>query len=338
MFEKDTGMSFQNFWFILILIGLPFLYRFVITRKPVSLPHPDLLTKLKGKLPDIRIKTRLPLYLRLAALILLVLALMRPQHGFVADTGNRNGADIMVALDVSTSMNAEDFRPNRIGAAKEVLAGFIKGRPQDRIGLVVFAGKSYLQCPLTTDHNAVLNYLDQVNTGMIEDSTAIGMALATCVNRLKDSEAKTRIILLLTDGDNNAGEIDPETAAKMAQALGIKIYSVGIGDPKGAPVKIQAINGSWIYARNPDGSLFLTKMNEAGLRRISDLSEGGYFMAGDEGKLKEIFSRIDKMEKTRFKTKDIFIFDEHFAWFVWPALLLLLLEWSYRRFYLRRLP
>jgi Ca-activated chloride channel homolog len=331
-------MSFQNFWFILILIGFPFLYRFVIKTKPVSLPHPDLLSKLKGRIPDIKIKTRLPLYLRLAALILLVAALMRPQHGYVADTSNRNGADIMVALDLSTSMNAEDFRPNRITAAKEVLKQFIKGRTQDRIGLVVFAGKSYLQCPLTTDHGTVLNYLDQVYTGMIEDSTAIGMALATCVNRLKDSEAKTKIILLLTDGDNNAGEIDPETAAKMAQALGIKIYSVGIGDPNGAPVKIQDSFGRWGYARNPDGSPFLTKMNEASLRRISELSEGGYFMANDEGKLKEIFFRIDKMEKTNFKAKDVFIFDEHFAWFAWPALILLLLEWSYRRFYLRRLP
>jgi Ca-activated chloride channel homolog len=331
-------MSFQHFWFILILACLPFLYRLVTKRKPVSLPHPDLIAKLKGRLPDITIKTRLPLYLRLAAITLLVLAIMRPQLGFVADTSNRNGADIMVALDLSTSMNAEDFKPNRITVAKEVLAKFIEGRPQDRIGLVIFAGKSYLQSPLTTDHHTVLNYLDQVHTGMIEDSTAIGMALATCVNRLKDSEAKTKIVLLLTDGDNNAGEIDPETAAKMAQAMGIKIYSVGIGDPHGAPVKIQDNFGRWVYARNPDGSLFLTKMNEAGLRRISELSEGGCFMAADEGKFREIFSRIDKMEKTKFKATDVFIFDEHFAWFAWPALLLLMIEWSYRRFYLRRLP
>jgi Ca-activated chloride channel homolog len=331
-------MGFQNFWFILILIGLPFLYRFVTARKPVSLPHPDLVAKLKGILPGMKIKTRLPLYLRLAVLILLTLALMRPQHGYVADTSNRNGADIMVAIDVSTSMTADDFRPNRISAAKEVLKNFIGGRPQDRIGLVVFAGKSYLQCPLTTDHNTLLNYLDQVNSGMIEDSTAIGMALATCVNRLKDSEAKTKIILLLTDGDNNAGEIDPETGAKMAQALGIKIYSVGIGSPNGSPFKVLYPTGHWDYARFPNGALAISKMNEAGLRRISELSDGGYFMAGDEGKLRDIFSRIDKMEKTKFKAKDIFIFDEHFAWFAWPALLLLLLEWSYRRFYLRRLP
>jgi Ca-activated chloride channel family protein len=331
-------MRFQSFWLILLLLALPFLYRHVMKKKPASLPHPDLLNKLKDKLPDIRIKSRLPLYIRLAAMVLLILALMRPQQGFVADTSNRNGADIMVAFDVSTSMNAEDFKPDRITAAKDVLTKFIQGRPHDRIGLVVFAGKSYLQSPLTTDHNTVLNYLDQVHTGMIEDSTAVGMGLATCVNRLKDSEAKTKIILLLTDGDNNAGEIDPETASKMAQALGIKIYAIGIGDPNGAPVKIQDPWGRMVYARNPDGSLFLTRMNETGLRQISALSEGGYFMANDENKLKEIFSEIDKREKTKFKTKDVFIYNEYFAWFVWPALLLLILEWSYRRFYLRSLP
>ncbi len=331
-------MRFQSFWLILLLLALPFLYRFVMKKKPASLPHPDILNKLRGKLPDVRIKTWLPLYLRLAAMVLLTLALMRPQQGFVADTSNSNGVDIMAALDVSSSMNAEDFKPNRITAAKDILAKFIQSRSQDRIGLVVFAGKSYLQSPLTTDHNTVLNYLDQVHIGMIEDSTAIGMGLATCVNRLKDSEAKTKIILLLTDGDNNAGEINPETAAKMAQALGIKIYAIGIGDPNGAPVKIQDPWGRLDYARNPDGSLFLTKMNETGLRQISSVSEGGYFMASDESKLKGIFSEIDKREKTKFKTKDVFIYNEYFAWFVWPALLLLILEWSYRRFYLRSLP
>ncbi|HNY50619.1 MAG TPA: VWA domain-containing protein [Smithella sp.] len=331
-------MRFQSFWFIILLLALPFLYRFVVRKKPASLPHPDLLSKLKDRLHDKTIKVRLPLYLRLTAMVFLILALMRLQYGYVADASNRNGVDIMVALDVSTSMNAEDFKPDRISVAKDVLTNFINGRPQDRIGLVIFSGKSYLQTPLTTDHNTVLNYLDQIHTGMIEDGTAIGMALATSVNRLKDSEAKTKIILLLTDGENNAGEIDPPTAARMAQALGIKIYAVGIGDPNGAPVKVRDRWGRWVYARTPDGSLLLTKMNESGLREISSLSEGGYFMAGDENKLKEIFSEIDKREKTKFKVKDIFIYNEYFAWFAWPALLLLLMEWSYRRFYLRRLP
>jgi len=331
-------MRFENFWFIILLFALPFLYRFVVKKKPASLPHPDVISKLRNRIPQATIKKRLPLYLRLVALVLLVLALMRLQYGYVADTSNRNGVDIMVALDVSTSMNAEDFKPDRITVAKDVLKNFIAGRPQDRIGLVIFSGKSYLQSPLTTDHNTVLNYLDQIHTGMIEDGTAIGMALATSVNRLKDSEAKTKIILLLTDGENNAGQIDPETAAKMAQALGIKIYSVGIGDPNGAPIKVQDPWGRWVYARNRDGSFFLTKMNEEGLRQISALSEGGYFMASDENKFKEIFSEIDKREKTKFNVKDVFIYNEYFVWFAWPALLLLLIEWSYRRFYLRSLP
>jgi Ca-activated chloride channel family protein len=331
-------MRFQSFWFFILLIGLPFLYRFVLKNKPASLPHPDFIARLKDKLPRRTFIVKLPLYLRLAALVFLVLALMRLQYGYVADTSNRDGMDIMVALDVSTSMNAEDFKPDRISVAKDVLKDFIKGRPQDRIGLVIFSGKSYLQTPLTIDHHTVLNYLDQVHTGMIEDGTAIGLALATSVNRLKDSEAKTKIILLLTDGENNAGEIDPPTAAKMAQALGIKIYSIGIGDPRGAPIKVKDPWGRWGYARTPDGSLFLTKMNESGLREISMLSEGGYSMAGDENKLKAIFAEIDKREKTKFKVKDVFIYNEYFAWFAWPALLLLLLEWSYRRFYLRRLP
>lgn len=333
-------MHFQSFWLIILLIGIPFLYRFVLSQKPATLVHPDLLNKLKENLPDIRFKTRLPLYLRLLAMILLVLALMRPQQGVVADTSNRlfHGIDIMIALDVSTSMNAEDFKPNRIYVAKKVMADFIKGRQYDRIGLVVFAGNSYLQCPLTTDYQTLLNYLDQVQTGMIEDGTAIGMALATCVNRLKDSKARSKIIVLLTDGDNNAGEIDPQTASKMAQALGIKIYAVGIGDPNGAPIRVQDNWGRWVYARYPDGSLFLTKMNEAGLMQISSLAQGDYFMAGNERKFKEVMVKIDRLEKTEFKAKDIFIFKEHFDRFAWPALLLLLLEWAYRRFYLRRLP
>lgn len=332
-------MRFQSLWIAILLIGIPFLYRFAVKQKPATLMHPDLLSKLKGRLPNVRVKTRLPFYLRLIALVLLILALMRPQQGFVADTSNRfRGVDIMIALDVSTSMNAEDFKPNRISIAKEVMSSFIKGRQQDRIGLVVFAGNSYLQCPLTTDHQTLLNYLDAVQIGMIEDGTAIGMALAACVNRLKASKAKSRVILLFTDGDNNTGEIDPETAAKMAQALNIKLYAVGIGDPNGAPVKVQDQWGRWVYARNPDGSLFLTKMNETGLKQISSLATGDYFIASNEKRFREIMAKIDRLEKTEFKAKTTFIFKEHFAWFAWPALLLLLLEWSYWRFYLRCLP
>jgi len=331
-------MSFHSIWLLILFVCLPPLYKAVLAQKPVTIMHPDFLSKLKSKLPDIRAKVRLPLYLRFAALILLILAIMRPQHGFVADTRNTHGVDIMVALDVSTSMNAQDFKPDRISAAKNVLGNFIKDRKYDRIGLVVFASKGYLQCPLTTDHQTLLNYLDEVHTGMIEDGTAIGMALATGVNHIKDSQARSKVILLLTDGDNNAGEIDPDTGAKMAQAMGIKIYSVGIGDPRGAPFSVIDQWGRRVMAVNPDGTPFLSKMNEAGLRKISSLSEGDYFMAGNEEKLKEAIAKIDAMEKTKFKAKDIFVFDEHFMFFAFPAFLLLLAEWFDRRFYLRSLP
>lgn len=331
-------MRFSNLFFILLIFALPFLYHHIKKQKPATLYHPDLWSKLSGNLPNINFKTYLPLTLRLAALLLLVLALMRPQLGYISDTSNRFGVDIMVALDISSSMNAEDFKPNRIAAAKEVLTKFINGRPNDRLGLVVFGSQSYVQCPLTTDHGTLIDYLDNIYIGLAEDGTAIGMALANCVNRLKYSQAKSRVILLLTDGDNNAGEIDPKTAAKLAQAMGIKIYAIGIGDPKGAPIKVKDQFGREFYARNPDGSLFLTKMNEQGLQEIGSISEGAYFMAGNISKLHAVFDKINQLEKSRFSPKDMFVFEERFSWFAFPALLLLLLEFGIRRFYLRKIP
>ncbi len=331
-------MRFNNIYFVILLIGLPFLYRWVKQQKPATIFHPDLFSKVKTNLAKTNFKSILPLFLRLAALTLLILALMRPQMGFLADNSNRFGIDIMVALDISSSMNAEDFKPNRLTAAKDVLRKFIKGRPNDRIGLVVFGSKSYVQSPLTTDHNTLIDYLDNVYIGLAEDGTAVGMAIANCVNRLKDSKAKSKIILLLTDGDNNAGEIEPKTAAKLAQATGIKIYSVGIGDPEGAPLQVKDYRGRMVYARNPDGTLYLTKMNEAGLKEISSIAEGNYFMARSIGRLNNVFDKINKLEKTEFKIKDIFVFEERFYWFALPALLLLLLEFGIRRFYLRRMP
>ncbi|OGB87948.1 hypothetical protein A3J44_05885 [candidate division WOR-1 bacterium RIFCSPHIGHO2_02_FULL_45_12] len=331
-------MRFNNLLLILLIFPLPFLYYYLKKQKPATLYHPDLGSKLSGNLPNLKFKANLPLLLRLAALLLLILALTRPQMGFISDTSNRSGVDIMVALDISSSMNAEDFKPNRIAAAKEVLTKFINGRPNDRLGLVVFGSQSYVQCPLTTDHRTLIDYLDNVYIGLAEDGTAIGMALANCVNRLKYSQAKSRVILLLTDGDNNAGEIDPKTAAKLARAMGIKIYAIGIGDPKGAPIKVKDQFGREFYARNPDGSLFLTKMNEQGLQEIGTISEGDYFIASNIGKLHTVFDKINQLEKSRFSPKDMFVFEERFYWFAFPAFWLLLLEFTVRRFYLRKVP
>ncbi|HTY13321.1 MAG TPA: VWA domain-containing protein [Candidatus Omnitrophota bacterium] len=314
-------------WYLLILFALlPYLYRQWERRKPAALPHPDAGKKLNGEVRVPAWKLRFPIVLRLAALCFLVIALMRPQQGFMADTSNRYGVDIMVCQDVSSSMTAEDFQPNRISAALQVLSDFIGSRPNDRIGLIVFGSESYLQCPLTTDHRTLLSLLSDVKVGMAEDGTAIGMALANAVKRLKDSSAKNKLIFLLTDGDNNAGAIDPETAAKLAATYGIRIYAIGIGNPQGAPIPVIDPFGRKTYAANPDGTLFLTKMNAEGLKKIADITSGGYYMASDNGKLSAIFSEIDRLEKSKFEAKSPFVYDERYSTFALTALLLLLAE------------
>ncbi|OGC12178.1 hypothetical protein A3K48_06910 [candidate division WOR-1 bacterium RIFOXYA12_FULL_52_29] len=331
-------MRLANAFWLLLIPALPYLYYLKRKGKPAALPHPDLAWRLAERGSRTSFKMALPLILRMAALILLIAALARPQLGFKLDSANRFGIDIMVALDVSSSMTAEDFVPNRITVAKNDLADFIRSRRDDRIGLIVFGAQSYLQSPLTNDHRTLLSFLDDVRVGMAEDGTAIGMALGNAVKRLKDSRARSKVILLLTDGDNNAGAIDPETAAKLAATYGIKIYAIGIGDPRGAPIPLIDQFGNKTYAYNPDGTPFLTKMNVDGLKKLAALTEGGYFIASDGGKLREIFQRIDQMEKTRFDAKDKYVFDELFGFFAFPAFLLLFLERLLVKFWVRPLP
>ncbi|MBU0630325.1 MAG: VWA domain-containing protein [Candidatus Margulisbacteria bacterium] len=331
-------MRLANIYWLLLILLLPYLYRLRKNAKPAALPHPDLAWRLTRQEGKARLKELIPLVFRLAALILLVVALARPQTGFRPDNANRFGVDIMVALDVSSSMTAEDFVPNRIMVAKKVLADFIRSRRDDRIGLIVFGAQSYLQSPLTTDHKTLLSFLDDVKVGMAEDGTAIGMALGNAVKRLKDSKARSKVVLLLTDGDNNAGAIDPETAAKLAATYNIKVYAIGIGDPRGAPIPITDQFGNKTYAYNPDGTPFLTKMNVEGLKKIASLTEGGYFLASDGGKLRAIFQQIDKMEKVKFEGKTQYVFDEQFAFFAFPGLFLLLAEMLLVRFWVRPLP
>jgi Ca-activated chloride channel family protein len=306
--------------------------------RPATLPHPDLAWRVKDAGAQAGLKRKLPLYLRLAVLALLIIALARPQVGFLFDNQNRRGVDIMVALDISSSMTAEDFVPNRITVAKNVLADFIRSRPSDRIGLIVFGSQSYLQSPLTIDHGTLLSFLDDVKVGLAEDGTAIGMALANGVKRLKDSQAKSKVILLLTDGDNNAGAVDPDTAAKLAATFGIKIYAIGIGDPRGAPIPVIDPFGRKTFAYNPDGTPFLTRMNAAGLKKIAEATGGASFLASDGGKLRAIFQQIDQLEKSKFDAKDRLLFDERFAMFAFPALVLLLVEMLLVKFWVRPLP
>lgn len=269
-----------------------------------------------------RVKYRyIPMMLRMVAIFIFILSLARPQWGEREEEIITEGIDIMLTLDISGSMKAEDFKPqNRLGAAKEVIRDFIKSRKNDRLGLVVFSRFSFTQCPLTLDYGVLLELLDKIEIGMIEDGTAIGTAITNAVNRLRDSTAKSKIIILLTDGINNAGKIDPLTATKVAQALGIKIYTIGAGRPGGALYPVEDPIFGKRYVRMD------TQIDEALLQKIADETGGLYFRANDEEGLKEIYETIGKLEKTKIETKEFANYDELAGYFILPGFLILFLE------------
>ena len=235
-------------------------------------------------------KTRfywLPEILRIITVIFIVIALARPQSSFHRNQIEVEGVDIVLALDISGSMKMMDFKPNRLEACKKVAADFVDGRPTDRIGLVVYAGEAYTQCPLTTDHNTLLGLMKKVKFDLIEDGTAIGDGLGTAINRLRESEAKSKIIILVSDGVNNAGYLDPHSTAEMAKDFGIKVYTIGCGT-----------NGQAPYP-TPQGPVYLqTEIDEALLTAIANETGGKYFRATNNKKLEEVYAEIDKMEKT----------------------------------------
>lgn len=282
--------------------------------------------------PTIKEKlVHLPFVLRSIAVALLIIALARPQSFATGENVYTEGIDIAVVLDISGSMLAEDFKPNRLEAAKDVIDEFIAGRTSDKIGLVVFSGKSFTQCPLTIDYSVLRNLLGEIKSGMIEDGTAIGLAIANGVNRLKDSKAKSKILILLTDGVNNAGEIDPITAANIAQTFGIRIYTVGVGTRGNAPYPFQTPFGVQ-YQMVP------VEIDEAILQQVADITDGHYFRATDNKKLEEIYKEIDKMEKTRVEITSYRNAKELFYNWALAGLLLLFTEIVLSRTYLRRLP
>jgi len=242
------------------------------------------------------------------------------------------GIDIIIALDISSSMLAEDFHPkNRIVAAKEVGKEFISGRKSDRIGLVVFAGESYTQCPLTLDYDMVKEFMDRVDVGAIEDGTAIGMAIATGLNRLRESKVKSKIIILLTDGQNNRGEIDPLTAAQAATPLSVKIYTIGVGSEGMAPYPVQTPFG--VRYQNME-----VKIDEELLKQVASITGGKYFRATDADKLREIYRIIDQMEKTEIEVKEYRSYTELFLPYALAALGLLTLELLLISTRLRKIP
>ncbi len=260
---------------------------------------------------------------RMLTFILLVIALARPQSSTRSEKVTTEGIDIIISTDISGSMLAEDLRPNRIEAAKQVAFDFIDGRENDRIGIVIFAGESFTQCPLTTDRAVVKNLLKDVKSGIIEDGTAIGMGLATSVSRLKDSKAKSKVIILLTDGINNRGFIDPITASQIAQSFGIRVYTIGVGTIGLAPYPVQTPFGTQ-YQNVP------VQIDEELMKKIAETTGGKYFRATDNKKLKAIFQEIDKLEKTKIEVTEFRRKSEQFTLAALFAGLFLLLELLFR--------
>jgi Ca-activated chloride channel family protein len=255
------------------------------------------------------------------ALSLVLIAIARPQAGARSEEVITEGVDILLAIDVSSSMKTEDFKPrNRLFVAKEVVAEFVRSRPHDRIGMVAFAARALTKCPLTIDHDILLTLLEDVRIGSIEDGTAIGTAIATSVNRLKDSNAKSRIIILLTDGVNNRGEIDPLTAAELAKTFGIKIYTVGAGREGYAPYPFEDPVYGTVYQD------VLVEIDEKTLEDIAKLTEGKYFRATDEKSLAKVYEEIDELEKTKIEQKEYVRYTELAPYFMIAALGLLLAE------------
>ena len=279
-----------------------------------------------------KIKKYSPL-LRILSLIFLLIASARPQTSFDEEKVTTEGIDIVLAMDVSSSMLAKDFKPNRLDAAKDVAFNFIDGRPNDRIGLVVFSGESFTQCPVTIDHAIVKNQLKQVKNGLLEDGTAIGMGLATSVQRLKDSESKSKVVILMTDGVNNKGLVDPATASDIAMQFGVRAYTIGVGTNGQAytPVAMDA-NGNLVF------DYAEVQIDEPILRDIAKKTGGQYFRATDNKKLKDIFQEIDKLEKTKINVSAYTHKTEKFFVFALIALVSLVLEWILRYTYLRSTP
>ncbi len=269
--------------------------------------------------------------LRMLALALLIVALARPQSISSKQNINIEGIDIIIALDVSGSMLARDFKPDRITAAKNIASAFISMRPNDRIGLVIFSGEAFTQVPLTTDHAMIINMFRDVKSGMIEDGTAIGDGLATSISRLKDSKAISKVIILLTDGVNNAGSIDPLSAAEMAKLYGIRVYTIGIGSHGYAPYPVQTPFGIRMQQMK-------VQIDEQLLKNIATETGGKYFRATDNRKLKEIFTEIDKLEKSKIDVQEFNKKYEMFFPFAFAALILFVLEVMLRYLVFKRIP
>lgn len=273
----------------------------------------------------------LPFLLRMAAMVLLIIVIARPQTTNSWQNSEVEGIDIMLAIDVSTSMLAEDLKPNRLEAAKEVAAEFVAGRPNDNIGIALFAGESFTQCPLTVDHAVLLNLINEVKCGLIEDGTAVGMGIANAVTRLKDSKAKSKVIILLTDGTNNRGDISPLTAAEIAKSFGVRVYTIGVGTNGTAPYPYP-VGNTVQYVQIP------VEIDEQMLTQIAATTDGNYFRATSNSKLREVYEEIDKLERTKLYVKEYSKRQEEYLRFALAAFVCVLLEVLLRNSILKKIP
>ena len=273
----------------------------------------------------------LPLALHLLALAALIIAIARPQKSDSWSNQTTEGIDIVMSVDISSSMLAEDLKPNRLRAAKKVATEFISSRRNDNIGLVVFAGESFTQCPLTINHAELINLLNGIESGMIEDGTAIGSGLATAVNRIKDSKAKSKVIILLTDGSNNRGQIAPSTAGEIAKSFGIRVYTIGVGTRGMAPYPFQTPYGVQYQDVEVD-------IDEESLKNIAETTGGEYFRATDTKSLSSIYREIDKLEKTKIEVKEFSKKEELYHWFVLVLVVCLIGEITLRNTVFKSIP
>ena len=332
-------MEFANkeYLFLLLFI-IPYIIWYVMYRKksePTMRMSDTFVFRYAPKSLKVRLMP-LQMLLRLTAFTFLVLALARPQTSNSWKNRQTEGIDIMLAIDVSTSMLAEDLKPNRLEAAKMVAAEFISGRPDDNIGLTIFAGESFTQCPMTTDHTSLLNLLQNVRAdiaarGLISDGTAIGMGLANAVGRLKASKAKSKVVILLTDGSNNMGDISPMTAAEIAQSLGIRVYTIGVGTNKVAPYPMPVAGGVQ-YVNMP------VEIDTKTLSEIAQTTQGDFYRATNNNELKKIYKEIDQLEKSKMSVKKFKKKFDAFPPFVMAAALALLLELLLSITIFRRIP
>ena len=325
-------------YFLLLLLLIPYiLWYFLYRRKNEPTMRMSDTKQYLYAPKSLRVRLiHLPMFLRCVSFVLIVCAMARPQTHNSWDNKTVEGINIMLAMDVSTSMLAEDLKPNRMEAAKDVAHEFISGRPNDNIGLTIFAGEAFTQCPMTTDHSSLLRLLQDTRTdiaarGLIQDGTAVGMGLANAVSRLKDSKSKSKVVILLTDGSNNMGDISPMTAAEIARSLGIRVYTIGVGTNKVAPYPVPVAGGIQ-YVNIP------VEIDTKTLKDIAQTTDGNFYRATNNKELKQIYQDIDKLEKTKMTVKHFAKRYEAYQPFIIAAFLILLMEILLRITWLRKIP